>query len=372
MPKQKFKNGMARVPGHSGKWDINYQVNGKRETDRIEASSYDEALAVRVARKEALRSKLKGNNSGILSFELNGVLEKLKAKVRTDIEMNRRCKTAISEVENPFRRFFFDYPKYLGKKWVTTADFTPQDFEEYQNYYGIVLGRPSGVTTEMSKIGHIFTHLNKLGFITSYRLLELRLVKRPKKNIRPYIGNPDEDFDKVLEYLRQNYPRLYDFILFVGNTGRRPKEVKAYKREYLNLNDKYIYVPGEVTKNGESNNIYFGDDLKKVVERVMNFSRKLNSEYLFLNDQGKRFSANNPQTIFKKAAQACEIPNWKKWGIYQLKKRFITVCRSNQLSTEAISLVTGHKDLQSVVKSYSFPDKAQADKVLKTGGLKIK
>lgn len=369
MAKIKFKNGIRPVHGSSGKWDVNYQVNGIRFTKRINAKDRDEALAWRQNQKSSLRSKVEGN--GNPAVDLTTALEKLKKKVKSEIEQGVRGKTALSEVVPPFRRFFFDYPEYLGKVWTTTADITPFDLEGYKEYYSSVLKKPKGLSTEIGKIQNILTHFRQLNLISSIQLFEFRQVKRPHKNIKPFIGNSESDFVKVLLWIKKKKPRLYEFLCFITNTGRRPKEVRRYLREYVNLDQNFIYVQKEITKNKKQNWLHLSDELKKDVMRAVDFSRKLNSKYLFLNDHGRPFSANNPQVHFKEAARACGMTNWDKWSVYHLKKRFITYLRSVGKTTEAISQVSGHSDLDSVIKSYSFPDIAQSEEVLKAGRLRV-
>ena len=370
MSKQKFKQGVGAVKGNPKLWDINYQVNGKRVTKRIEADCYDDALACRLAMKSTLRKKKEGMDNGEPIFTLEEALEKITDKIENDIKSGYRNKTALSEVGPPFKRFFFDYPKSIGKTWVTTKDFKPEDLEGYKSYYRDVIKKPAGASSEMSKIKSILAHMYNLKLISSLQLFEFRQIKRPSKNVRPYIGNPDRDFVKVLKKIKEKRPRLFEFLSFLASTGRRPREVRAYRREYVDLEQNYINIP-EQTKNKAPSKLRLDDDLRKIVVRAIDFSRKLNSEYLFLNDYGRGFSANKPQEQFKEAAKDCEIANWNKWCIYQLKKRFITICRAEGMSAEAIAQVTGHKDLDSVMQNYSFPDKVQSEMVLQKGRLRI-
>jgi integrase len=370
MRKLKFKNGVRAVKGSPVLWDINYQVNGVRTAVRLPFGSYDEALAWRLVQKSALRNRKEVAVGGEPVVDLHEALKLIQKRIKNKIDLGKLCKTSLSEVIPPYKRFFFDYPKSLGKVWITTADPTPDDLKEYENYYGNVLNRKAGVSTEFRKVKNIFYHFYEQKIMSLNRLSEFRAVESPSKNVRPFIGNPDSDFTKVLLLIKDKKPRLFEFLSFLASTGRRPREVRHYRREYVDLERGYINIPSK-TKDGEPSKILLDGDLRKIVVKAMEFSRKLNSEWLFVNDHGRQFSANNPQIKFQEAAKACKIPNWEKWCVYQLKKRFITVCRSAGKSAEAISQVTGHKDLDAVLKNYSFPDKDQSDQVLKVGRLKV-
>lgn len=368
MSKSKFKNGVRAVAGKPGWFDVNYQANGVRKTKRDYFGSYDDALAWRLAQKSSLRDKKEGHPSAI---EIGEALDAVIKKIRGEVEQNARCKTSLSEIIPPSQRFFKDYPVFMGKKWITLDDVTPEDLEGYKNYYAAVLKKPQGLSTEMGKIQNIMTHLYQLKKINSQRLFEFRQVKRPRKNIRPFIGNSDEDFIKVLSWIKSKKPRLFEFLWFVTNTARRPKEVRRYLREYVNLEQNYIYIQPEITKNKKQSGLHLDAALKKDVISAVNFSRKMDSKFLFLNDKGKPFSANNPQVNFKAAAKECGMANWEKWSVYQLKKRTMTLLRRQKFSGEAIGQVSGHTDFDGVAKNYSFPDTAQAEEVLKVGRLKV-
>jgi integrase len=369
MPKQKFKQGVGAVPGNPGVWDINYQIDGKRVTKRISACDRNAAIAERSARIQALEHSKKSAGKGDPIVDLNEALAKITERIKNEIISEERCKTSLSSVVPPYRRFFFDYPKSIGKTWTTTADFTPDDLEDYKDYYSKISENPKGVSAEICKIQNILTHFYKLRLISALKLFEFRQVRRPPKNVRPYIGNPQSDFIKVLLWIKKRKPKLFEFLCFVTNTGRRPKEIRRYLREYVNLDQDYIQVPASITKNKKASYLLLDDALKKDVIRAVNLSRKLDSKYLFLNDNGHPFSANNPQLNFQLAAKECGMPNWEKWCVYQLKKRFITICRSQRLSGEAISQVSGHTDIEAVIKNYSFPDQKQSEEVLKAGRL---
>ena len=370
MSKVKFKQGVCPVKGSPGKFDINYQVKGKRITKTIAASNFEDALSMRLTMKSALRKKNEGAEKGETVATLDEALAKVTEKIKNEIASGYRNSTSLSEVLPPFQRFFFDYPKSIGKNWLTIKEVTPDDLEGYKAYYRDVIKKPEGLSSEVGKIQSILTHLYKLKLITSLQLFEFRQVRRLKKNVRPFIMNPDSDFIKVLLWIKNKKPRLFEFLSFLASTGRRPREVRSYKREQVDLENNYINIPDK-TKNKIPSKILLDAELKKIVVRAMEFSRKLDSEYLFLNDLGRKFSANKPQENFKKAAKACEIHNWNSWAVYQLKKRFITVSRAAGMSAEAIAQVTGHKDLNSVMHNYSFPDKSQSDKVLQVGRLKV-
>lgn len=370
MSKNKFKNGVRAVAGEPGKWDVNFQVEGKRVTKRIEAKNYEEALSWRLAQKSSLRKKNEAITNGEQVFELNEVFNLLMEKIKNQVVLGEVDRKTISEISTRFQRFFFDYPKHLGVEWKTTADFTAKDFDNYRNYYGIFLNRKQGLSSEMRKLKRIFSRMKDKGWITRQKLFELREIKCPPKNFTPLIPNPDEDFKKVLTWFYKNDLRSYDFYFFLIRTARRPGKVRELLREHVNLTEEYIFVPKE--KHGGESWIPFNDaELRKTVLRAVEFSRKLNSPFLFVNKDGKQFSKSNPLRVFKDAVKACGIPNWKQWTLYQLKKYMISLCYSNNLNSEKIQTVSGHKNLDSVKKHYYQASRIDSKEVFEASKFKV-
>ena len=365
--------GSDKVPGVLPKWDINYQVDGHRETKRIEAENYSRALEKCNVPKAELRKRLGGAAKGEPLYEIEEIYKKLERELESGEELGTVAKKTKSGVLNPFKRFYIDYPKHLGLVWRYESDATVTHYKEYRKYYGIDLNKPTGAGSEMRKLKTVYTWIHSIGCMSFHRLAELHYVKCPKKNVTPYIGNPEEDWDNFFTLLRERYPRTFDFLCFLERTGRRPGEVRTLLRGNVRELEECIFVPGVVfsenpAKNREPSLIpYNAPDLRKIMQRVLAFSRKLGSEILFLNEMGRPFSAGNPLVIVKKLAKELGIPNWNKWTVYQLKKRMITLCRRDNLVAENIEAVTGHKDLNSVIKHYSFPDKTSTEQVFKSG-----
>ena len=320
MAKLKFKQGVRAVTGKPNWWDVNYQVNGERVTKRIEAKRFDEALAWRLGKKTTLRKIKEGTDSEEPIFDLTEVFKLLMKKIEGDVELGAIDRKAISGVKTRFQRFFFDYPKHLGVNWVTTADFTAKDFDNYEKYYGITLGRKQGRSSEMRWLKTIFSYMRQEQWISRERFIELREVKCPPKNFTPLIPNPDEDYETVFAWLYENDIRSHDFYYFLRRTARRPGHVRELLRENTKLKEEYIYMAKE--KHKEESWIPINDiDLKRVVSRALDFSCKLDSPYLFVNKHGRQCSKSNPLRVFQAEAKACEISNWQKWTPYQLKKK---------------------------------------------------
>ena len=176
MSKYKFKNGVRAVAGEPNKWDVNFQVKGKRVTKRIDAKNYEAALTWRLSQKDTLRKTIDSKFSNEQVFSIDEAIKKIEKKFIVEIERGERNKTALTELLPPAKRFFKDYPTHLGKAWTTTGDFSADDIEGYKSYYRDVLNKPSGLASEINKILNIMTQLYREKFISSHRLFEFSFL----------------------------------------------------------------------------------------------------------------------------------------------------------------------------------------------------
>ena len=367
MSKIKFKKGISILPVSPGRYRIYYPVNGKPVWETVDAANYREASNIRDAKKVEARKQQPRPGAVI---DLVDAFKLLMKKIENQVELGAVDRKTISNIRTRFQRFFFDYPRHLGVEWKTMVDFGVKDFDNYRNYYGITLGRKQGLSSEMRTLKRIFSYLKEEGWIVSQKLIELREVKCPPKNFTPLIPNPDEDFEKLFVWFNKNDPRSFDFNYFLIRTARRPGLVRELLRENTKLDKECIYTPKE--KHKEESWIPLDDlDLKKIVTRAMEVSRKLDSPYLFVNKHGRQFSKSNPIRVFKAAAAACGISNWEKWTPYQLKKYMLTKSFNKNLPSEKISVVSGHKNLDSVKPHYYQPDRHVSGEVYEASKLRV-
>jgi len=357
----------VRPSGAKGSFEISFQLDGIRYWETVQADNAEEAFLKRAEWKKSIQK----NDGGDTSVDLRVALQVITKKIQNGIDRGELCKTSLSEFIPPFKRFFFDYPKHLGKEWKITADFNEKDFEGYKFYYGNYLKKPSGLSTEMRKISRIFTHFKEQEYISLEMYSKLRDVKKPRKNIRTLIANPLSDYQMVFKKIKEEKPRLYAYLKFLADTGRRGKEVRQYRRGDVNLDEGIIIVRAVYTKSKEDSTLPLSTELKTIVANAYDFSRKFNAEHLFLNDWGRPLSHSKPQEHFQKFVKDCGISNWKDWNIYQLKKGFITRALAAKWHPRDVQISTGHKDLASVAKHYYFPDLEQAKKVFESGKLKV-
>jgi len=120
-----------------------------RVTDRIEAENFDKALEERQRRKNQLRENKEGSHSGELVFDLTEVFKMLMKKIENQVELEAVGEKQFLILGLVFKDSFLTIQSIwvlIGKQPKTL---TAKDFDDYQNYYGITLGRKQGLSSEM-------------------------------------------------------------------------------------------------------------------------------------------------------------------------------------------------------------------------------
>lgn len=93
----------------------------------------------------------------------------------------------------------------------------------------------------------------------------IKAEKQPERT--PYKRLTPEEKEKIVEYLSVKSLEFLEFILFIYDTGIRPKELLMLKISDINLISRQIIVREEVAKTNKSRVIPITDDILKVLLR---------------------------------------------------------------------------------------------------------
>lgn len=159
-------------------------------------------------------------------------------------------------------------------------------------------------------------------------VLSLReMLKNPK---RPELG------------LDPEAPMVSDYLLLLLFTGLRRNEAATLKVEQVDLDDKTLLIPD--TKNGEPLTLPLSDFLESLLARRMEV---IDGEYLFPGG-GKTGHLIEPKRQVQKVRDASGVP----FILHDLRRTFITVAESLDLSHYAIKRLVNHKLSGDVTAGY--------------------
>lgn len=155
-----------------------------------------------------------------------------------------------------------------------------------------------------------------------------------------------------------------DWVLCGLLTGMRRVEIHNAHITHLNLKERQLYVPA--TKSGAQRYLRLGDTMMEVMERRA--AKNLNG-YLFLNDEGKRYS-NPPIAVSKAFLKICRRVGIEDGVFHALRHTAATRLLDSGVPPTHVQYVLGHKNLNTT-QIYSHPEEAARDALLKLDPSKL-
>lgn len=147
---------------------------------------------------------------------------------------------------------------------------------------------------------------------------------------------------------------LYIVVLIAISTGARYSEITNLKWQNIDFKNKQFHFLN--TKNGEDRGVPIADI---VLNEIKKFSkvRKMNSDYIFANNNGKIIYFRN---AFSRAVNAAKINDFR---FHDLRHTAASYLAMNGASLLDIADILGHKTLQ-MVKRYSHLTKKHTSELI--------
>jgi len=177
------------------------------------------------------------------------------------------------------------------------------------------------------------------------------MLKEDNKRDRIFSG---EEFNRLLSEL----PAYLRPIISLGYyTGMRRREILKLTWKKVNMQEGYLDLEPEDTKNSEPRRIYFNDVLWDIFKRAGKF-RSLKHDYVFTY-RGKPIKEFRQG--FNKALEKAGIENFH---FHDLGHTFNTNMRKAGVNQTIIMKLTGHKTL-SMFNLYNTVDQEDATDAMK-------
>lgn len=147
---------------------------------------------------------------------------------------------------------------------------------------------------------------------------------------------------------------LYIVVLIAISTGARYSEITNLKWQNIDFKNKQFHFLD--TKNGEDRGVPIADIVLQEIEKYSKV-RKLNSDYIFANNDGKIIYF---RTMFSKAMNVAKIEDFH---FHDLRHTAASYLAMNGASLLEIADILGHKTLQ-MVKRYSHLTKKHTSELI--------
>lgn len=171
----------------------------------------------------------------------------------------------------------------------------------------------------------------------------------------------DEDFGKLVKAVPDDFA---DLLVCGVLTGLRPKELRCLRRQDVIDQDGRKYVHIEHHKTSESSRVPvprtvpLSAEAAEIVERQLRVHPK--SDFVFLNDDGKPYSAN---ALRKRLQRWCRRAGVPVMPPYALRHVFGTRQGRNGTNQAILAQLMGHSNLQTSMRYIMNCDPAHTNAV---------
>ena len=211
--------------------------------------------------------------------------------------------------------------------------------------------KPATVNRMVALMKRIFNLAIREDMVLKNPCWKVTMLKEDNKRDRVLSG---EEFDRLLAQLP---PYLKDIVSLGYYTGMRRGEILNLTWKKVNMQEGYLDLEPEDTKNSEPRRIYFNDVLWEIFKRAGKV-RSLKHDYVFTY-RGKPIKEFREG--FKKALERAGIEDFHP---HDLRHTFNTNMRKAGVDQTVIMKLTGHKTLAMFTR-YNTVDQADAVDAMK-------
>lgn len=329
----------------TGKWEYYFMYKGKRYTRSIYKTKKECEKAEKERRKQL---ENKGNNSVNDNIKVSELLD-----IYFDNYVLKNCKVG-SQVT--YRGHQKRINELLGNYKV--IDLTTPDVENF-------IDELAENNFTKSHISDIVKYLKR---VLKYAIYPLELiVKNPcdfidYRNIKGKKSKVDklpsaEQFDDIMNYIKENYPD-YEIVfeLYLG-TGLRKGEVLGLTWDNVDLEKNTIYICQQLTVRNQLEPLKI-EGTERTISITQSLSYKLrkqkqlfpNSKFVCVNNKGKQILQHNLNHKITKIRK--EIPNCENFHLHLTRKYHTTLLYANGIAIQEVANRVGHKNTSTTLDVY--------------------
>jgi len=239
-----------------------------------------------------------------------------------------------------------DYTSFLGSEGISIPDADTKKINEFLSFLYKKNSR-STVSRKITTIRSFYSYLIREGNVKSN---PAKLVTIPKKEkVLPSFLSVDEVFCLVSssEDNTALAKRNRAILELLYSSGLRVSEVSAIKLTQIDLADSVLKVLG---KGKKERIVPVGSKAIAALKDYLSYREELKpkSDFLFLNNRGKKLSSRSIGRIVKKLALLCGIP--KDVSPHVLRHTFATHMLGSGADLRVIQEMLGHSNLSTTQK----------------------
>jgi site-specific recombinase XerD len=228
------------------------------------------------------------------------------------------------------------------------------DYPDYENVKGYFSKKTD--ITKNSRATQIRILRSFAKFIQKEYKLNFEVPDVPKatKTLPIFLTKPE--VSRLLSASKTNIRDL-SILAFIIFTGVRVSELVNLKLENVDLNENYIRVKG---KGEKERMIPLTAGVSRLLVNYLSI-RRIDSEYLFINKYGDKFTPLSIQLLVRKYTNKAQIN--KRITPHKLRHTFATLALEAGVSPITISELLGHSSLNTTMKYTHVTNRLTKDAV---------
>lgn len=237
------------------------------------------------------------------------------------------------------------YNDYLKKNNINYLKVEYDDISEFLNYLGECNLSNTTTSRTISALRSYYNFLMKKGIIKS-NPFNLVSNKRKQRKLPNYLTF--NEFDKMLKSSGKGILgiRNVSIMEMMVASGVRVSELVNIKMNDINYLDKSIRILG---KGNKMRIVYYGDYAKEGLNNYLSVRKTLlnnnESDYLYLNNHGKKLTTKGVEEIIKKILFVSGIE--KNVTPHVLRHTFATMMINEGANVKVVQELLGHSSLDT-------------------------
>jgi len=253
-----------------------------------------------------------------------------------------------------FDTFFY---KYLPSKFPNVTNLNQLTAPIFYNYRDFILNdlNRTGWRSELTHLKVVIRRLVLKGYGKKDILQCFEDIKKPPAQQKSYVEITKSDKKNLLSHIKKDNPVFYRITYFLIRLGWRIDETLSLKWEYIKysgLKPISITIPAVIRKNRKEFVLETIDnDLTKVIQECRSHNKSI---WLFPNSRNNRFLQNHYRTYLNRISQKAI---GKRLTPHDFRHSLITTMAQKNMPIRDVMAITGHTDINVVLKYYSHSTK---------------
>lgn len=215
--------------------------------------------------------------------------------------------------------------------------------------------QPVSITTINNYIRNLRAFFNWMEEEPGVTYNPMRKIRQLKTERQPRGYLEDQEVQKLLSGFDRSYfseCRDAAIIQLLLDTGMRLGECLQLHVSYLNMNERVIEIPAELTKGRKTRCVYFSVKTARVLQRWLNYKdRYLETDYLFpVKATGTPLEISSFEGNFRRYLQRAGIN--KEVSPHALRNNFAKRCIIAGMDIYTLSRILGHSSVSVTEQAY--------------------